>query len=92
MLGHEIPGRAFCQRLGLVVGARFRDGGVGPVVLGEGAGLAFASIATTEEVRTTRVTPAACVARSARRVPSTAGLDDVVLVPSAADIGKGEAV
>jgi hypothetical protein len=51
----------------------------------------FASIATTEEVSTTRVTPAACAARSARSVPSTAGRISSSSSFGGA-IGKGEAV
>jgi hypothetical protein len=39
VVGGEVPGGAFCQRLGLVVGRGFGVSDVGPVLLGEGAAL-----------------------------------------------------
>jgi hypothetical protein len=80
VLGHEIPGRAFCQRLGLVVGVDF-----GCAVSDQSSSVkapAWPSLRSRRPTRSGRRVsrPPPAWRFSARSVPSTAGLDDLVLV------------
>ena len=75
-LAHQVPGRPLGDRLRANVGRESRAVGVRPVALVERPGSPhprLSLIAATEEVTTTRFTPASRPARRTRRVPSRAG-------------------